>query len=227
MTTNRANPGTARIDVILPVLNEAESLPWVLGRMPADTRALVVDNGSTDASAAIAEDFGAVVVAEPRRGFGAACYAGLQAAESQIIAFMDADASLDPQDLAVVCDPVRGGQADLVIGARQPSAGSWPWHARIANRELARRVRRKAGVALSDLGPMRAMDRVALLGLGLQDRAFGWPLEMVLRAKQDGWTIVERGVPYHPRVGRSKVTGTVRGTVGALRDMSRLLGEHQ
>lgn len=214
-----------RIDVILPVLDEAASLPWVLGRMPSNTRALVVDNGSSDDSARIAADLGALVVHEPRRGFGAACYAGLLAAETPIVAFMDADASLDPQDLPLVCDPVADRRADLIVGARIPAPGSWPWHARWANRTLAGRVRRRTGVALSDLGPMRATHRERLLELDLRDRAFGWPLEMVLRAARAGWIVQERPVPYHPRVGRSKVTGTIRGTSAAIRDMSRLLAQ--
>lgn len=226
MNSSPNGPARPMVDVILPVLDEAESLPWVLARMPQATRALVVDNGSTDNSARIAEELGAIVIHEPRRGFGAACYAGLQAAESAIVAFMDADASLDPRDLPVVCDPIHLHQADLVLGARQPRPGAWPWHARVANRELARRVRRRTGVGLSDLGPMRAAHRRALLDLDLRDRAFGWPLEMVLRASQEDWRIAERAVPYYPRMGRSKVTGTIRGTSAAIRDMSRLLGEH-
>ena len=130
-----------RIDVILPCLNEAEALPWVLSRMPAGFHPIVADNGSTDASASIAVEHGATVVRVPQRGFGAACHAGLIAATSDIVCFMDADASLNPLDLPQVADPVRLGSADLVLGRRMTrSLGSWPVHARFANKVLARRA---------------------------------------------------------------------------------------
>jgi glycosyltransferase involved in cell wall biosynthesis len=214
------------IDVILPVLDEAEALPGVLGRMPAGFGPLVVDNGSTDGSAAVAARLGVPVVHEPARGFGAACFAGLRAARADVVCFMDADGSLDPGDLRAVADPVVAGEADLVLGARRPAAGAWPLHARVANRALAWRLRRRAGVALTDLGPMRAGRREALLALGIEDRRFGWPLEMVVRAAAAGWRIAERPVAYGRRAGgRSKVTGTVRGTVRAVRDMRAVLAE--
>jgi glycosyltransferase involved in cell wall biosynthesis len=212
-------------DVILPALDEQDAVPWVLGRMPDGYRPIVVDNGSSDSTAAVAEALGAMVVSEPRRGFGAACWAGLQAAESDVVCFMDADASFDPRDLPRVADPVLGGRAVLVLGSRRPEPGSWPWHARVANRALAAELRRRTGVPLTDLGPMRACPRRALLELGLQDRRSGWPLEMVLRAHRAGWRIREVPVGYRPRVGRSKVTGTVRGSARAVQDMSRLLAE--
>jgi glycosyltransferase involved in cell wall biosynthesis len=211
------------IDVILPVLNEAGALAWVLPRMPEGYRAIVVDNGSSDGSADIALNLGADVVTEPRRGFGAACWAGLNTATSDLVAFMDADASLDPRELPQVCDPVMLGDADLVLGARSVQSGSWPRHAQLANRYLAHQVQRRTGVALSDLGPMRAARRGPLLALDLQDRGFAWPLEMVLKAATAGWLVRECPVSYRPRIGRSKVTGTVRGTARAARDMSRLL----
>jgi glycosyltransferase involved in cell wall biosynthesis len=214
------------IDVILPVLDEAEALPVVLERMPAGFDPLVVDNGSTDGSAAVAARLGVPIVREPARGFGAACFAGLRAARAGVVCFMDADGSLDPGDLRAVADPVVVGEADLVLGARRPAAGAWPLHARVANRALAWRLRRRAGVALTDLGPMRAGRREALLALGIEDRRFGWPLEMVVRAAAAGWRIEERQVAYGPRAGgRSKVTGTVRGTVRAVRDMRAVLAE--
>lgn len=211
------------IDVVLPVLNESAALPWVLDRMPTWARPLVVDNGSTDGSAGVAADFGAVVVSEPCRGFGSACYAGLTASASDVVAFMDADGSLDPDDLAAVTAPVEAGLADLVLGARDAAAGAWPAHARLGNRALAWEVRRQVGVDLRDLGPMRAARRVALLELGLADRRFGWPLEMVVLAARAGWRIREISVPYRARAGRSKVTGTVRGTARTVIDMARVL----
>ncbi len=211
------------VDVVLPVLNEVEALPWVLGRMPKGYRAIVVDNGSTDGSARIARRYGAEVVAEPRPGFGAACFAGLVRAERPIVAFMDADASLDPLQLPLVTRPVAAGAADLVLGARAAEPGAWPAVPRLANRILCQELRRRGGPRLHDLGPMRAARRTSLLALDLRDRRFGWPLEMVLAANRAGWRIDEVDVTYRRRVGLSKVTGTVRGTARAVRDMSRVL----
>jgi glycosyltransferase involved in cell wall biosynthesis len=211
-------------DVILPVLNEREALPWVLERMPEGYVPIVVDNGSSDGSAELAASLGARVVVEPVPGFGAACFAGLSAAADELVCFMDCDASFDPRELPRVADPVAAGSADLMLGARQPTQrGAWPLHARAANRLLAVELRRRTKVPLRDLGPMRAARREALLALGIRDRRFGWPLEMVLRAADAGWTIREVPVSYHPRDGRSKVTGTLRGTVRAVRDMTNVL----
>jgi glycosyltransferase involved in cell wall biosynthesis len=216
-------PHPPTVDVVLPVLDEAGALPWVLDRMPPGHRPIVVDNGSTDGSGDIARDRGAVVVDEPRRGFGAACAAGLAAATAPVVAFSDADASLDPADLPAVVAPVLAGRADLVLGARRPtSPGAWPAHARLANGYLARRLRRATGAPLTDLGPMRAARREPLLGLGIEDRRFGFPLEMVLRAAAESWRIAEVPVPYARRIGKSKVTGTVLGTARAVRDMHRV-----
>jgi len=211
------------MDLILPVLNEAAALPLVLGRVPRGVRAIVVDNGSDDDSAAIARAHGATVVDEPRRGFGSACFAGLVAATADVVCFMDADGSLDAADTIRVAHPVVSGTADLVLGRRRPARGAWPVHARLANRYLARLVQRDTGVALRDLGPMRAGRRDRLLALNLADRRFGWPLEMVLLAARAGWRITEVDVPYHPRTGQSKVTGTVRGTAAAIADMRSVL----
>ncbi len=214
-------------DVILPALDEEAALPWVLERMPDGYRAIVVDNGSTDRTAAVAIELGATVVEELRQGFGAACFAGLGAATADIVCFMDADASFDPAELPTVVAPVLDGSADLVLGARRAERGAWPLHARLANRVLAAEIRRRSGVDVSDLGPMRAARRDALVSLGLLDRRSGWPLEMVLRAQEAGWRIAERPITYRPRIGRSKVTGTVRGTARAISDMSRLLAGNE
>ncbi len=212
------------IDVVLPALDEAGAIPGVVASLPSGFRAVVVDNGSTDTTAAVARDAGALVVAEPRRGFGSACFAGLLAATSDIVCFMDCDGSLDGHDLPRVVAPVADGTAELVLGARQAAARrAWPPHARFGNRLLAAEVRRRTGVPLRDLGPMRAMHRTDLLALDLADRRFGWPLEMVVKAHRAGWRITEVDVPYAPRVGRSKVTGTVRGTVRTVRDMTAVL----
>lgn len=212
------------IDVILPVLDEAAALPWVLDRLPNGYRAIVVDNGSTDGSGGIALDHGAMVVTEPRRGFGAACWAGLEAADSAVVAFCDADASIDPRHLPAVTAPVAEGTFDLMLGARRPTQrGAWPLHAQLANRYLAARIRRSTGAALTDLGPLRAVGRRALLDVGMCDRRSGWPLEMVLRGGGADWAIGEVPVPYLPRTGRSKVTGTLVGTARAVRDMRAVL----
>ena len=191
--------------------------------MPGGFRPIVVDNGSTDGSAEVAVRHGALVVSAPQRGFGAACHAGLGAATSEVVCFMDADASLDPSELPTVVAPLHEG-ADLVLGRRRATtAAAWPPHARIGNTLLARSVNRRAGTMLHDLGPMRSARRADLLALELADRRFGYPLEMVLRAARSGWHVTEVDVAYHPREGRSKVTGTVRGTVRAVRDMRRVL----
>lgn len=212
------------MDVILPCLDEAAALPWVLSRLPAGYHAIVADNGSEDGSAAIARSFGAHVIDVPQRGFGAACHAGIEAATSSIVCVMDADASLDPQQLPRVVDPVAAGTADLMLGRRRPvSRAAWPRHARIGNAWLARSLRNGAGVPVYDLGPMRAFRRDALLGLDLKDRRFGYPLEMLTAGAAAGWRIREVDVDYLPREGKSKVTGTLKGTMRAVQDMRAVL----
>jgi glycosyltransferase involved in cell wall biosynthesis len=212
------------IDVILPALNEAQAIPHVLASMPDGYRALVVDNGSTDGTTEVAVAHGALVVPEPQRGFGAACYAGLLASNSDVVCFMDCDGSLDPGELPRVTTPVNEGLADLCLGARMAGSGAWPYHARIANLVLAWELRRRTGAAITDLGPMRAARRSSLLALALRDRGSGWPLEMVLAAGAAGWRIGEVGVTYRARVGgRSKVSGSLLGTARAVRDMTALL----
>lgn len=212
------------VDVIFPCLNEEHALPRVLASLPEGWRAIVVDNGSTDRSAAVAAGLGALVVSETRRGFGAAAHAGLLAATAPIVAFCDADASMDPADLRPLVRLVAEGRADLALGRRRPTTkGAWPIHARIANLALAFLMRRATGYRLHDLGPMRAARREDLVALGLTDRRSGYPLEMVLAASREGWRVTELDTPYSPRIGRSKVTGTLRGTVTAVKDMSRLL----
>jgi glycosyltransferase involved in cell wall biosynthesis len=213
-------------DVVLPCLNEAGALSWVLSRLPPGYRAIVADNGSTDGSAQIAADHGALVVHVPQRGFGAAAQAGLEAATDDVVCFCDADASMDPRQLPRVADPVLAGKADLVLGRRRPTTRSaWPPHARVANTAIGVLLRRRTGLALHDLGPMRAARRGALLGLGITDRRFGYPLEMVTRAADAQWRVQEVDVDYAPRADgtRSKVTGTVLGTVRTVRDMRKVL----
>jgi glycosyltransferase involved in cell wall biosynthesis len=214
------------VDVVLPCLDEAEALPWVLERIPAGWRAIVVDNGSTDGSDEIARALGARVVHEARRGFGAACHAGLLAAEAEYVCFCDCDASLDPGLLTGFVRQVADEEADLVLGRRRPqSRGAWPPHARAGNLALTRMLRRRTGLRLRDLGPLRAARRGELLALDLTDRRSGYPLQMVVRASDAGWRVREVDVPYLPRSGKSKVTGTWRGTWQAVRDMRAVLAE--
>jgi glycosyltransferase involved in cell wall biosynthesis len=217
---------TADVDVVLPCLDEAEALPWVLERIPPGWRAIVVDNGSTDGSDRIARGLGATVVHEERRGFGAACHAGLLAAEAEYVCFCDCDASLDPGLLTGFVRQVAEGNSDLVLGRRRPQGrGAWPPHARAGNLALSRMLRRRTGLRLHDLGPMRAARRDDLLALDLTDRRSGYPLQMVVRAADAGWRVTEVDVPYLPRSGKSKVTGTWRGTWEAVRDMRSVLSE--
>nr|WP_219995738.1 glycosyltransferase family 2 protein [Schumannella sp. 10F1B-5-1] len=217
---------TARVDVVFPCLNEEAALPGVLARLPEGYRGIVVDNGSTDRSAEVAAAAGALVVSEPRRGFGSAAHAGLMAATAPLVAFCDADASLDPAELQPMAELIDAGTADLVLGHRARAGRSdWPLHVRMANRYLARRLSRITGTRIHDLGPLRMARTEPLQQLGLRDRRSGYPLEMVLRANAAGWRIAETEVGYTRRVGRSKVTGTVRGTATAILDMSRILSE--
>jgi len=221
-------PVALRVDVVLPCLNEEDAIVDVICRLPDGYRAVVVDNGSTDRSVVRARAAGALVVHEPRRGFGAAAHAGLLAAVAPLVAFCDADGSMDPAQLPEYAALIESGAADLVLGRRIPTTrGAWPWHARLANRVLAHRLHSMIGVDLHDLGPLRIARRDALLALDLHDRRSGYPLEMVLAASRAGWTIVERDSAYAPRVGKSKVTGTVRGMLTAVHDMSGLLRAHE
>ena len=217
-------PVSLVIDIVLPCLNEAAALPWVLARIPPGARALVVDNGSTDASAATATALGAVLVSCQQRGYGAACHSGLLASDAELIAFCDCDCTIDPAQIAHLAGPVLEHAADLVVARRVPARRSaWPLHARLANRELARQVRRRTGVALRDVGPVRVARRAGLLELPIRDRRSGYPVETVVRAAEAGWRVVQRDVPYLPRSGRSKVTGTVTGTLRAVHDMRAVL----
>lgn len=215
-------------DVVLPCRNEALALPGLLSRMPYGYRPIVVDNGSTDGSATVARDFGAVVVTVPEPGYGAAVHAGVEASDPDdgVVCVMDADGSFDPRQLPRLAGPVRAGSADLVTSRRRPvTRGAWPLHARAGNAVLARRLRH-AGLPVHDIGPMRATRKDSLLALGLTDRRFGYPLELLITAGRAGWRVTEVDVDYHPRTAgtRSKVTGSVLGTVRAIRDMSAVLG---
>jgi glycosyltransferase involved in cell wall biosynthesis len=215
-------------DVVLPCLNEAPALPRLLTRLPTGFRAIVADNGSTDGSAEIARAHGAEVVSVAQPGYGAAVHAGVLAADpvDGVVCVLDADGSFDPVDLPRLADPVRMGAAELVVGRRRPTTRSaWPVHARLGNAVLSHRLRRTTGLDVHDIGPIRAARRSDLLALGLRDRRFGYPLELLIAADRAGWRIVEIDVAYHPRAAgtSSKVSGTVRGTARAIRDMSAVL----
>jgi len=217
---------TPQVEVVLPCLDEADGLRWLLPRVRPGVAVIVADNGSSDDSVLIARDHGARVVSVPQRGYGAACHAGLLAAQADVVALMDADGSCDPSQLDRLVVPVMDGSFDLMIGARQPlERRAQPWRLRVANRVLAARLNSRTGLALHDLGPMRAARRIGLLGLQLNDRRSGYPAETVVRAADDGWRIGESWVDYHPRHGRSKVTGTLRGAWQAVRDMTAVIDQ--
>jgi glycosyltransferase involved in cell wall biosynthesis len=207
------------IEVILPCLNEAAALPWVLDRLPAGYHALVVDNGSTDGSAAIARSFGARILDVAQRGYGSACHAGLVAATGDLVVIMDCDGTLDPVDLPALVRPVQTGEADLVVGRRRPQGrGVYPWTLQLANAALARQLRRRTGLMIFDCGPVRAALRSTLLMLEVQDRRSGYPVETLVKAAAAGLRVRQVDVAYLPRRGRSKVTGTPLGALRAVWD---------
>lgn len=212
------------VTVVLPCLNEAESLPGVLAALPPGYRALVVDNNSTDDTAEVARWHGADVVTEPRPGYGSAVHAGVVAAASQIVAVIDADGSLDPCDLPALVDELDRG-ADMAIGRRRPVPGlRWPWHARLGTAAVAWRLRTRYGLPVHDIAPMRVARRDPLIALGVEDRRTGYPVELMVRAAQAGWRVVERDVDYGPRTGgKSKVSGSVRGSIHAGLDFWRAI----
>ncbi len=221
----------AAVCAVLPALNEADALPHALAERPSDLRVIVVDNGSEDGTADVARSLGVEVVSEPRRGFGAACQAGLDSATTaEIIVFMDADATCTWADVERVVEPIREQRADLVLGRRVAELrerGSMAWHISVANSVLARACGYLAGTHIHDVGPLRAIRRDALVALGIEDRTYGWPLEMVLRAGRQGLRVIEVPVHYRVRVGTSKVTGTLRGTLRATRRMMGVLWDHR
>jgi glycosyltransferase involved in cell wall biosynthesis len=213
-----------RIDVVLPCLNEVEALPSVLDALPAGFVPLVVDNGSTDGTADIARRLGARVVTELRPGYGAAVHTGIEHAESELVAVLDADGSLDAEALVALAALVTAGDADLAVGRRVPvDRRVQPWHARLGNAFLARLLRRR-GVPVHDIAPIRVARRQPMLELGVTDRGFGYPLEVLLRAGAADWRIREIDVAYRARAGgRSKVSGSLRGTFRAIRDMAKVV----
>jgi len=212
------------VTVVLPCLNEAESLPGVLAGIPPAYRVLVVDNNSTDDTERVARSRGATVVTEARPGYGSAVHAGVVAATTDIVAVLDADGSLDPAELpAMVAELERG--ADMVTGRRRPVRGlRWPWHARLGTAAVCWRLRTRHRLPVHDIAPMRVVRREALLRLNIQDRRSGYPVELLVRAAAAGWRVVERDVGYGPRTGgRSKVSGSIRGSLVAAVDFWRAI----
>lgn len=213
-------------DLVLPCRDEAAALRILLPRLPRELRAIVVDNGSRDGTAAVARGLGALVVSEPRPGYGAAVHTGVLAATAEHVAVMDGDGSFDPADVLALLEEVRSGRADLALGRRRPvSPGLWPWHARAGNAVVLWWLRRRLGASVHDVAPLRVCRREELLALGVEDRRFGYPVELLRRALAAGWVVHERDVGYHPRAAgtRSKVSGSVRGSVRAARDFARVL----
>lgn len=212
---------TPRVSVVIPALNEAAAIGRVIADVPRPPVAeiIVVDGGSSDDTRAIAEALGARVIVEPRRGYGRACLTGVEhVTAGDIIVFLDADYSDRPAELVDLVDPIIRGEADMVIGSRlrghlQP--GALPWHSRAGNRLGAWLMRGLYGVPLTDLGPFRAVRADVLRGMRLREQTYGWPVEMIARATRGGSRVVEVPVSYHPRIGQSKITGTVRGSIGA------------
>ena len=209
---------------MLPCLNEAESLPAVLAELPSGYLPLVVDNNSTDGTADVARRCGALVVREPRPGYGAAVHAGMVAAQTPIVAVLDGDGSMDPRDLPRLVEELDRG-ADMAVGRRRPGPGvRWPWHARLGNAAVCWRLRSRHGLPVHDIAPMRVARRDAVLALGVTDRRSGYPLELLVRAAAANWKVVEHDVTYGPRTGgKSKVSGSVRGSFIAALDFWRAI----
>jgi glycosyltransferase involved in cell wall biosynthesis len=211
-----------KLSVIIPALNEEESLPFVLDELPWPMlhQVIVVDNGSQDRTAEVAAARGAVVVREAQRGYGAACMAGVQAAsEADILIFLDADGSFDATEIPLLAGPIQRGEAALVLGSRlagRRERGAMPSHGIFGNWLVAMAISRLAGIPLTDLGPFRAITRETLERLRMEERTYGWPSEMIVKAVQHGVPIREVPVHYRRRRGgQSKVSGTWRGTLGA------------
>ncbi|MDT5401015.1 MAG: hypothetical protein QOK33_4246 [Mycobacterium sp.] len=216
--------GDCRVTVVLPCLNEADSLPGVLTALPDGYRALVVDNNSTDDTAVVARAHGADVVAEAQPGYGAAVHAGIVAASTELVAVLDGDGSMDPGELPPLVAEIDRG-ADMAIGRRRPVPGlSWPWHARLGTAAVCWRLRTRHGLPVHDIAPMRVARRDAVLALGVKDRRSGYPLELLVRAAAANWRVVERDVTYGPRTGgKSKVSGSLRGSFVAALDFWRVI----
>lgn len=210
-----------RISVVIPTRNEAGSIGQVLRDIPRPpvTDVVVIDANSTDGTQAIAEAHGARVVTEPRRGYGRACLTGIeQVLASDIIVFLDGDYSDRPEELPMLIEPILSGRADIVIGSRLAGTrapGALPWHSIAGNWTAAWLIRLMYGVQITDLGPFRAARGDVIRELGLQETSYGWAVELIIRGALAGKVIEEVPVSYHPRIGQSKITGTIGGSLGA------------
>ena len=211
-----------RVSVVIPARNEEAAIGRVIADLPRDlvTEVLVVDGGSTDQTRAVAAAHGARVIREPRRGYGRACLTGLEQidAAADIVVFLDGDYSDRPAELPQLLAPIEAGLADLVLGSRLAgirTPGALPAHSVLGNRLAALLIGLVSGVSLTDLGPFRAVRPAMLRALALQEQTYGWPVEMLVKGAARGYRIVEVPVSYHPRIGTSKITGTVRGSLGA------------
>ena len=218
----------------MPVLNEADALRVLLPEMGGLAECVVVvDNGSIDDSAEVAERFGAKVVSEPRRGYGSACQSGIDslagARDDELILFMDGDASDDVTDISRILAPLESCSADLVIGSRtlgQRQRGALAAHARFGNWLATRLIEQSTGVRFSDLGPLRALRLGTLRSLQMRDRGFGWTVEMQLKAALRGLRVVEIPVSYRRRIGRSKISGSLFGSARAGYSILRTIATH-
>src|SRR6267143_2727037 len=210
-----------RVSVVIPTHNEAQSIGRVLADLPAElvTEVLVVDSNSTDGTAEIAAKMGAQVIQEPRRGYGRACLTGLANTQNpDVVVFLDGDYSGRPKELTILLAPIIEGRADITLGSRlggKSNPGALPWHQAFGNRLAAGLIRLLYGVKVSDLGPFRAGRADVLLALALEEPTYGWAVEMIVKGAIAGFRIVEVYVSYYPRIGKSKISGTVKGTVGA------------
>jgi len=210
-----------RVSVIIPTRNEALSIGRVLADLPMDvvTEVIVVDSDSTDETREIAARMGARVISEPRRGYGRACLTGI-AAESapDVVVFLDGDYSDRPAELPLLLAPIVEGRADITLGSRLAgprTPGALPWHAALGNRLAAFLISKLFGQRITDLGPFRAARADVIRALALEEDTYGWAVEMILKAAVQGFRVVEVPVSYHPRIGKSKINGTVTGTFGA------------
>lgn len=214
-------PSHVRVSVVIPTHNEAEAIGRVLADLPSNlvTEVLVVDSKSTDGTPEVASGMGARVIQEPRRGYGRACLTGLAAASApDIVVFLDGDYSDRPAELPVLLAPILEDRADIAIGSRlgkQSTPGAMPWHAAFGNHLAAFLIRRLYGAQITDLGPFRAARIDVLRRLDLQETTYGWAVEMILKGALGGFRIVEVPVSYYPRIGTSKISGTLKGTIGA------------
>ena len=210
-----------RVSVIIPTHNEQQAIGRVLGDLPFDlvSEVIVVDSNSTDRTRELARKMGARVIEEPRRGYGRACLTGLENTENpDVVVFLDGDYSDRPAELPVLLGPIAGGSADITLGSRFGSrshSGALPWHQSFGNRFAARLIRLLYGVKITDLGPFRAGRADVLRALALKEATYGWAVEMILKGAVAGFRIVEVPVSYYPRIGKSKISGTVKGTLGA------------